>query len=77
MTIIDSQFESTEAPCGKVVSGTRHQDRDDVDMILLTDIYEYACGCRRIRHTYHDGSFSRRVIHHKGTVLVDELHGKE
>jgi len=74
MTIIDSRFESVEAPCGQVVDGRRHQDRDEG--CLLTDIHEYDCGCRRIRHAYHDGSFSRKVIHHKGTVLVDELHGK-
>ena len=77
MTIIDSEFESREAPCGQIVAGKRHQDRDDEDMILLTDIYEYACGCKRIRHEYHDGSFSRRLIHHKGHVLVDELIGKK
>jgi hypothetical protein len=76
MAIIDSEFESREAPCGQVVSGKRHQDRDDGDMVLLTDSYEYACGCLRIRRTYHDGSFSRRLIHHNGAVLVDELHGK-
>ncbi len=77
MTIIDSTFESREAPCGQLVDGERHQDRDDEDMVLLTDIYEYACGCRRIRHEYHDGSFSRKLIHHNGRVLVDELLGKE
>jgi hypothetical protein len=60
-----------------MVRGKRHQDRDDDDMVLLTDIYEYACGCMRIRHEYHDGSFSRKLIHHKGRVLVDELIGKE
>lgn len=74
MTMEESRFEDGKAPCGRVVDGLRHLDRDDA--CLLTDIYEYSCGCRRIRHEYHDGSFSRKVIHHKGTVLVDELLGK-
>jgi len=74
MTMMESRFERGEAPCGQLVDGLRLQDSDE--MCLLTDIYEYACGCRRVRHEYHDGSFSRKVIHHKGTVLVDELLGK-
>ena len=25
------------------------------------------------RHEYHDGSVSRKVVHHNGKILVDEL----
>ncbi len=71
MTLTDRSFQRRQAPCGQIVDGVRHQDRDDE--CLLTDDLSYSCGCRRIRHEYHDGSYSRRVIHHDGTVLVDEL----
>ena len=33
----------------------------------------YDCGCRSIRHEYHDGNVSRNVVRHDGTVLEDEL----
>jgi hypothetical protein len=71
MTITDTSFRSLEAPCGRMVGGQRHQDRDDE--CLLTDDVQYDCGCRRTRHEYHDGSLTRVVVHHDGTVLVDEL----
>ena len=71
MTIEDSHFDAGKAPCGQIVQGDRHLDRDPE--CLLTDDYVYACGCRRTRHEYHDGTFSRIVRHHDGRVLVDEL----
>lgn len=71
MTIEDSHFDAAQAPCGRIVDGERHLDRDTE--CLLTDDYVYACGCRRTRHEYHDGTFSRVVRHHDGRVLVDEL----
>jgi hypothetical protein len=71
MTIEDTRFVGREAPCGQVVNGERHVDRDEE--CLLTDDFTYECGCRRTRHEYHDGSFARRVVHHDGTLLVDEL----
>jgi hypothetical protein len=71
MSITDTSFEARAAPCGRTVGGQQHQDRDDD--CLLTDDVHYDCGCRRTRHEYHDGSFRGVVIHHDGTVLVDEL----
>ncbi|MGH7752161.1 MAG: hypothetical protein ACREN5_05050 [Gemmatimonadales bacterium] len=62
---------SEQAPCGRTVGGERYQDQDD--QCLVADELFYACGCRSIRHEYHDGSVSRKVVHHDGTVLVDEL----
>jgi hypothetical protein len=47
------------------------QDRDD-EGLVVSDMY-YACGCRSIRHEYHDGSLCRRIVRHDGRVLVDEL----
>jgi hypothetical protein len=53
------------------VSGESYEDRDD--QTLLTEEMDFTCGCRIIRHEYHDGSVSRKVIRHDGRVLVDEL----
>ncbi len=71
MTVENTSFSGQRAPCGGIVDGERHVDRDED--CLLTDDYSYACGCRQTRHEYHDGSFSQLVIHHDGTVLVDEF----
>ena len=64
-------FESQQAPCGKVVGGQCHEDHDD-EGLIINDLF-FACGCRTIRHEYHDGSLSQRIVHHNGHVLVDEL----
>jgi hypothetical protein len=59
------------APCGQLVDAERCDDRDD-EGFVVSDIY-YACGCRSIRHEYHDGSLCRRIVRHDGVVLIDEL----
>ena len=66
-----TRFESAQAPCGQSVDGDRYQDQDDE--ILVTVELDYACGCRTIRHEYHDGSVACRIVRHDGKVLVDEL----
>ena len=71
MSITTSRFTDETAPCGQVVDGERLQDRDDE--CLLSDEMFYDCGCRSIRHEYHDGSVSVNVVRHDGTVLEDEL----
>ena len=70
MTVTSSSFNSQQAPCGRIVDGENYQDRDDET--LLTQEMDYACGCRTIRHEYHDGSMSQKVVRHDGIVLVDE-----
>jgi hypothetical protein len=40
---------------------------------VVTDEFDYACGCRNTCHEYHDGSVPGMVVRHDGTVLVDEL----
>jgi hypothetical protein len=50
----------------------RHEDLDDDDT-HVTEALSYSCGCRSIRHEYHDGSVSNKVIRHDGKVLVDEF----
>ena len=64
-------FRGQEAPCGQILDGEHYEDRDEE--CLVTEEFDYVCGCRSIRHEYHDGSISRTVVRHDGTVLVDEL----
>jgi hypothetical protein len=59
-----------QAPCGKVMNGRRHQEDDDEGLVF--DDTTYDCGCRRIRHTFHDGSVRIKTIRHDGKVLADE-----
>ena len=71
MTAITTRFTSEKAPCGRIVDGDHLQDQDE--QCLLGDEWFYACGCRIIRHEYHDGTVSRRVTRHDGRVLEDEM----
>jgi hypothetical protein len=64
-------FKSQKAPCGRIVDGESYQDQDDE--AVITQELDYACGCRSIRHEYHDGCVSHKVVRHDGRVLVDEL----
>jgi hypothetical protein len=71
MALLNVSFKSQRAPCGEIVDGERYRDQDEE--VLVTEELDYACGCRTIRHEYHDGSVSSKVVRHDGTVLVDEL----
>jgi len=71
MAATKTSFVGQKAPCGRIVDGESYQDRDED--ALLTEEMDYACGCRMIRHEYHDGSVSRKVVRHDGHVLIDEL----
>ena len=66
-----TSFKSQKAPCGRIVDGESYQDRDEE--VLVTEELHYGCGCRSIRHEYHDGSVSSEVVRHDGKVLVDKL----
>ncbi len=68
-------LKGQQAPCGQVVDVQRYEDRDEEARVTYEDVY--ACGCLSIRHEYHDGSFSQKVVHHNGHVLMDELLGSE
>ena len=72
MPIRDSGFDGGQAPCGQIAAVESHEDLDEDD-VKVTEALTYACGCRSIRHEYHDGAMSRKVIHHNGKVLVDEF----
>ena len=68
-------FTGRQAPCGRIVHGETFQDEDEET--IVTEEIDYACGCRTIRHEYHDGSVSQKVVRHDGRVLVDELRSAE
>jgi len=62
-----AHFTREQAPCGRIVDGEHYRD-DDQEGLVIRDEY-YACGCRRIRHEYHDGSIQMTAIRHNGTVV--------
>ena len=64
-------FKGEQAPCGRIADGETFQDQDDE--VVVTQETIYTCGCQSIRHQYHDGTLSRRIVRHDGRVLVDEL----
>lgn len=70
MITTNTPIAAEKAPCGHVVDGRRHQENDEEG--LRFDDVTYACGCRRIRHEYHDGSMRIKTIRHDGKVLADE-----
>lgn len=67
----NGSFKGRTAPCGRIVDGESYDDRDD--QVVVTEETFYGCGCQSIRHEYHDGSVSQKVVRHDGHVLVDEL----
>ena len=64
-------FMAEQAPCGKVVAGEHYMDRDDEGLVIRDEYYD--CGCRRIRHEYHDGSTEARATRHDGKPVKGEL----
>lgn len=64
MTGTRTMFSDQIAPCGRKIGGEHLVDRDD-DGLLIRDDY-FACGCRRIRHEYHDGSTYITETRHDG-----------
>ena len=71
MASTSTGFKGQKAPCGRIVDGESYQDQDEQGLVIHDRFY--ACGCRSIRHEYHDGNVRRKVIRHNGKVLVDEL----
>jgi hypothetical protein len=64
-----TQFTSELAPCGRTVDGEHYRDEDEHGLIIYDQ--HYACGCRRIRHEYHDGSIDTKAIRHDGKAVRD------
>ena len=70
MVTTTTHFTRERAPCGKLMDGARHWEDDDAGFVI--DDLRYICGCRRIRHVFHDGSIRIRTVRHDGKVLLDE-----
>lgn len=70
MLSTSTTFVAEVAPCGHMRDGRRHQENDDEGLSI--DDRTYVCGCRMIRHEYHDGSIRIKTTHHNGKVLKDE-----
>jgi hypothetical protein len=68
-----THFTQGIAPCGRPAEGDRHRDDDDSGLVI--DDLLWACGCRQIRHTFHDGSMRVQTVRHDGKVLADEHSG--
>ena len=74
MVATTTHFTKQTAPCGHKADGDHHVEADDDG--LLYDDFKFSCGCREIRHVYHDGSTRIRTIRHDGKVLRDEHCGE-
>ncbi len=71
MSTATTQFTNEKALFGQVVDGERFRDWNDE--CVLSDELFYDCGCRSIRHEYHDGSVSRSAVRHDGSAPDEEL----
>lgn len=67
---VSSTFNDQPTPCRRRRGGEQYEDRDDTT--FLTELVVFSCGCRIVRHEYHDGTTIRTVVRHDGTTLVDE-----
>jgi hypothetical protein len=67
-------FTEERAPCGRTTDGLRYQEDDTAGLFI--DEVTYACGCRQVRHEFHDGSVRIKTVRHDGTVLQDEHSGE-
>jgi hypothetical protein len=63
-------FTGQQAPCGKIVNGAHIEDSDDQGLVVHGEYYE--CGCRQIRHEYHDGGVGTRSIRHDGHKVKEQ-----
>jgi len=65
------RFTHEQAPCGRAVDGDHYRDDDDEGLVIRDEYYD--CGCRRIRHEYHDGSIQTTATRHDGTVVKEQF----
>ena len=66
-----STFRDRPTPCRRRRDGEGYEDQDGAT--YLTQLVLFSCGCRIVRHEYHDGSVHQAVVRHEGMTLVDEL----
>jgi hypothetical protein len=65
-----TRFTAGKAPCGKIVDGEHYLENDGEGLVIRDDYF--VCGCRRIRHEFHDGSIQVRNVRHDGRGDRDE-----
>ena len=70
MTATINRFEATLAPCGKQQDGEHHVMEDQQGLVTVETTF--SCGCQSTREEFHDGSYHRMTVDHRGRVLVDE-----
>ncbi|NUW36092.1 hypothetical protein HTZ77_32445 [Nonomuraea sp. SMC257] len=70
MTGTRTPFTPETAPCGKRSGGERYVDDDGYGLVIRDQLFD--CGCRRIRHDYHDGSIHMSAIRHDGKRVRDQ-----
>ena len=73
MTATKTHLTGERAPCGRLGDADRSQE-DDLEGFRIDDT-QYACGCREMRHEFHDGSVRISTVRHDGKVLADEHSG--
>ena len=75
--VADDPYEFTLRRGASTVraGGGRSTTSGERDEGLRIDDRTYACGCRMIRHEFHDGSVRIKTIRHDGKVLKDEHSG--
>jgi hypothetical protein len=66
-----TRFTHEQAPCGKTVDGDHYRDDDEEGLVIRDEYYD--CGCRRIRHEYHDGSIQTTAIRHDGATVKEQF----
>ncbi|HEX4815869.1 MAG TPA: hypothetical protein VFV66_24245 [Nonomuraea sp.] len=71
MTGTRTPFPPEPAPCGKKVGGEHFHDDDGYGLLIRDQLF--ACGCRRIRHEYHDGSIHLSAVRHDGKRVKDQV----
>ena len=73
MTSTSTAFTAERAPCGRVGDGRRHQESDDEGFRI--DDWNYACGCRGIRHSSTTGQCGARRSATTARCCSDEHSG--
>ncbi|RJL34610.1 hypothetical protein D5H75_06200 [Bailinhaonella thermotolerans] len=53
-----------------MVAGEYYRDGDEHGLRIRDSFFE--CGCRVIRHEFHDGSCHERAVRHDGRVVKDQ-----
>ena len=70
MTGTRTPFDPETAPCGRKSGGERLYDDDGYGLVIRDQFFD--CGCRSIRHEYHDGSIHLSAVRHDGKRVPDQ-----